>query len=151
MVNDPVLVLTRLGGVGRWSQLRRAVSRRSLRRALADGLVVRTAHGRYALPLADTARVAGSRLSGTVSHTSAALHHGWAVKTAPVDPHVTVGRKRRIAPSRRAHVAVHWRDLAPTDVEDAWVTTPVRTVIDCCLYLRSPTPWRCSTRRGARD
>ena len=30
---------------------------------------------------------------------------------------------------------VHWRDLDPDDVTEGWVTTPVRTVIDCCLDL----------------
>jgi very-short-patch-repair endonuclease len=30
---------------------------------------------------------------------------------------------------------MHWRDLDADDVTDGWVTTPVRTVIDCCLDL----------------
>ena len=132
---DPVAVFERLGGVARWGQLRRRVSRRRLARALAEGRIVRIAHGRYALPLADTARVAASGLTGTVSHTSAALHWGWAVKVPPARPHVTVPRKRHLATKRRVNTQVHWRDLRPDEIDDGWVTSPVRTVIDCCLDL----------------
>jgi very-short-patch-repair endonuclease len=97
--------------------------------------MVRTAHGRYAVPTADQARVAASRLTGCVSHTSAALVWGWAVKTPPADPHVSVPRHRTVDARRRDGVAVHYRDLAPDEVTDEWVTSPVRTVIDCCLDL----------------
>ena len=100
-----------------------------------DGRIVRSYYGRYALPHADAARAAGSRLTGQVSHTSAALHWGWAVKTAPTVPHVTVPRHRKIAPGRREGVVLHWRDLEPEAVVDGWVTSPVRTVIDCCIDL----------------
>lgn len=134
-VVDPVLLLTRLGGVARWSQLRRRCSRRRLRRAVAGGRIVRTARGRYALPLADPARTAAGRLTGQVSHTSAALHWGWAVKTTPVVPHVTVGRHRTVDAERRGEVVLHYRDLADDECVDGWVTSQVRTVVDCCLDL----------------
>jgi len=132
---DPVVALNRLGGVARWGQLRRACSRRQLRRALQDGSIVRTARGRYAVPAADRARVAGSRLTGHVSHTSAAMHWGWPVKTTPVSPHVTVPQHRTVSAARRVDVIVHYRDLAADEIRDGWVTSPVRTVIDCCLDL----------------
>ena len=132
---DPVLALTRLGGVARWGALRRMCSGRRLRRALRDGHIVRGYYGRYALPHADSARAAGSRLTGYVSHTSAALHWGWAVKTAPTLPHVTVSRHRKIAAARRDGVVLHWRDLGADSVVEGWVTSPVRTVIDCCIDL----------------
>ncbi|MEP6650694.1 MAG: hypothetical protein ABJA74_12420 [Lapillicoccus sp.] len=132
---DPVSSLSRLGGVARWGALRRTCSRRQLRRAVRDGRIVRTAYGRYAHPHADAARLAGSRLTGTVSHTSAALHWGWAVKTAPAEPHVTVSRHRKIDRPRRDGVLLHWRGLRPDEVTDGWVTSPVRTVIDCCFDL----------------
>ena len=93
-----MVALTRLGGVARWGALRRLCSGRRLRHALNDGRIVRSYYGRYALPHADAARAAGSRLTGHVSHTSAALQWGWAVKTAPTVPHVTVSRHRKIAP-----------------------------------------------------
>ena len=131
---EPELLLTRLGGVARWSELRRGTSRRRLRRSLAAGRVVRIARGRYALPLADEARAAASRLTGYVSHTSAAQHWGWAVKTTPVVPHVTVGKHRTVDPDRRDGVVVHDRDLGDDEVVDG-VTTRVRTVVDCCLDL----------------
>lgn len=135
MVADPVMVLTRLGGVGRWGQLRRTCSGRQLRRALDAGRIVRTAHGRYAVPAADEARVAASRLTGYVSHTSAALHWGWAVKTTPSRPHVTVPQHRTVDSPRRKGVSVHYRDLTPDETTEEWVTSRVRTVIDCCLDL----------------
>lgn len=96
---------------------------------------MRTAHGRYALPTAEQARVAASRLTGVVSHTSAALVWGWAVKTAPIVPHVTVPEHRTVSATRRDGVAVHYRDLAADELSDGWATSQVRTVIDCCLDL----------------
>ena len=134
-MTDPVVVLTRLGGTARWGQMRRSVSDRARRRAVAEGRIVRTAYGRYALPLTDEMRVAASRLTGVASHTSAALHWGWAVKTVPTHPHVTVSRHRNITPERRESVCLHWRQQSPDDIVDGWVTSPVRTVIDCCLDL----------------
>ncbi len=86
------------------------------------------------MPLADAARSAAARLTGQVSHTSAAQHWGWAVKTTPVVPHVTVGRHRTVEANRRSGVVLHYRDLAPDEVVDG-ITSPVRTVIDCCLDL----------------
>lgn len=134
-MTDPEVVLTRLGGTARRGQLRRGVSSRALRRAVAERRIIRTAYGRYALPLADEARVAASRLTGVTSHTSAALHWGWAVKTVPTQPHITVSRHRNITLERRESVCLHWRELSPEDVVEGWVTSPVRTVIDCCLDL----------------
>jgi very-short-patch-repair endonuclease len=96
--------------------------------------VVRIARGRYALPLADPAQAAASRLTGTVSHTSAALYWGWAVKMTPVVPHITVARHRTVGASRRQGVVLHYRDLGESEVVGG-VTSPVRTVIDCCLDL----------------
>ncbi|HEU4330110.1 MAG TPA: hypothetical protein VFR40_03275, partial [Lapillicoccus sp.] len=132
---DSVLVLTRLGGVATWRALRRGSSWREIRQALDTGGVVRVNRGRYALPLADEARVAGARLTGTVSHTSAAVHWGWAVARTPAEPHVTVSPRRHIAAARREGVRVHWRVLEPSEICDGWVTSPARTVIDCCLDL----------------
>ena len=100
-MDDVEAALHRLGGVARRRQLVRTVSRRRLRRAVREGRVVRTGHGRYALPLTEAARVAASRLTGVASHTSAALHWGWAVKTVPTHPHVTVPRHRKLAAERR--------------------------------------------------
>lgn len=134
-MTDVAAQLGRLGGVATWRQLRRQASWRAIGRATQAGTIVRTAQGRYALPLADAAQVAGSRLAGVVSHTSAALHWGWPVVRPPDFPHVTVSPRRNLPASRRDAVHVHWRPLGPDEVVAGWVTSPVRTVIDCCLDL----------------
>lgn len=132
---DPVVLLTRLGGLATWRALRRGSSWRSIYRALDNGAIVKTTYGRYALPTLEPAQLAASRLAGTSSHTSAALAHGWPVMFPPPEPHVTVSPRRNLPAHRREGVRVHWRHLAPEDVKDGWVTSPVRTVIDCCLDL----------------
>ena len=76
---DPVVELTRLGGVARWGPLRRPAHDAGCAvRCRTEATCER--RGRYAVPAADRARVAASRLTGHVSHTSAALHWGWPVK-----------------------------------------------------------------------
>jgi very-short-patch-repair endonuclease len=127
--------LVRLGGVATWAQLRAAVHWRHIAAARHSGAIVRTRRGRYTLPTTAPARAAAHRLTGVASHTSAALHWGWKVKAPPEQPHVTVRRKRSLAARARDGVRVHWRDLAPDEVVDGWVTTTSRTVIDCCLDL----------------
>lgn len=127
--------LVRLGGVARWGQLRRVVGARAIANGVRRQAVIRTARGRYALPGSDEARRAASRLSGVCSHLSAAAHWGWPVKLPPGRPHVTVPSNRKVSAERRAGVVLHWRTLAPADTVDGWVTTPVRTVVDCCLDL----------------
>ena len=54
---------------------------------------------------------------------------------ASSDPHVTVRAKRSLPAGASDGVVVHWRDLEADDVTDGWVTTPVRTLVDCCLDL----------------
>lgn len=130
-----MLVVTRLGGTTTWRLLRRNSSWRAIRRALDTGAIVKTTYGRYALPTVDTARIAASRLTGACSHTSAALVHEWPVMHPPAVPRVTVSPRRNLPASRREGVRVHWRHLDETEVVDGWVTSPVRTVIDCCLDL----------------
>ncbi|WP_228941152.1 DUF559 domain-containing protein [Nocardioides sp. Leaf374] len=131
-----VEVLTRLGGVASRHDLVEAVgSRAEVDRALAAGDVVVLARGRYALPAVDEARAAAHRLTGTVSHLSAALHWGWAVLTPPSRPVVTVPRNRRVTPSQARGVQVRWSRLDPAvDVEDG-VTAPERTLRDCLRHL----------------
>lgn len=131
-----VTVLTRLGGTATRGQLRgQGVHARHLEAAIGAGLLVRVGHGRYCLPGTDAARAAAHRLSGVASHTTAALHWGWKVRLPADAPHVTVRAKRSLAARAATGVVVHWRDLDADDVAEGWVTTPVRTVIDCCLDL----------------
>jgi hypothetical protein len=102
---------------------------------VASGVIVRIGRGRYGLPgRLDPARSAALRVGGTVSHLSAALHWGMAVRTPPPLPTVTVPRGRKLAARRRRGVAPHWADLAAEDHSDG-VTTLHRTVIDCAARL----------------
>jgi very-short-patch-repair endonuclease len=78
--------------------------------------------------------VAAARITGTVSHRTAALLHGWKVKRAPELPDVTLPRHRKLRAATRRIATLHWRDLDAADVTEG-VTSPVRTVVDCCLDL----------------
>ncbi len=132
---DVVTAVHRLGGTCTWRELRRAVPWRLIGRAVEAGLVTHPGNGVYALPNADEGRVVAHRLTGVVSHRDAALHWGWKVKVAPTLPDVTVPTGRKLRDSTRRLATTHRRTLALTDVSDGWVTTTVRTVIDCCLDL----------------
>jgi hypothetical protein len=57
------------------------------------------------------------------------------VARLPDKPHVTVSACRNLPAHRRQDVQIHWRSLRSDEVTDRWVTTPIRTVIDCCLDL----------------
>jgi very-short-patch-repair endonuclease len=127
-------VLHRLGGVASRKVLVRATSRRELRRAVARDEVVRDAHGRYALPVADDALRAANRLSGFVSHRSAALHWGWELKTVPDRPEVTIRRKRHLTEGQADGVTLHWYDVPPGEVV-GHVTSRERTLVDCMRAL----------------
>ena len=131
-----VKALVRLGGTARAQQLRLAgVHWRHVHAALESGLVARTSCGHYCLAGTEAARAAAHRLSGAASHTTATLHWGWKVRMPADEPHVTVRAKRSLPAGASDGVVLHWRDLDADDVSDGWVTTPVRTVIDCCLDL----------------
>lgn len=129
-----VRALTRLGGCATWRQLRVEVPARRLRRAAAAGAIVRSGRGRYLLPGLDTHRAVAHRTAGTVSHLSAAIEHGWAVKTPPDRPWVTYPRNRHLRPEGRAEGHPRWGSLTAAEVE-AGVTDPVRTVLDCARVL----------------
>lgn len=122
-------VLTRLGGVATAGQLTRATSRRAVSRALECGDIVRNGRG-YAAPTADLGRRAAAALSGTMSHRTAAAHHGWELKQPPPRPEVIVPRGRKLPAHRRVDIDVRWR-RDPAGL----VTSPVDTVIDCARDL----------------
>lgn len=122
------------GGVAEATLLRHLTSRRRVRTALARGDIVRLARGQYALPDADRARAAAARLSGVVSHLSAAQLNGWEIKHRPSVPVVTVPRGRKVEPHRRRGVDLRWRDLGDDDVWNGR-TTSARTVLDCAKDL----------------
>lgn len=130
----PVEALRRHGGVARRQDLLQLTSRAALDDAVLTGAVLIEARGRYALADADQQlRVAGA-MSGVLSHSSAALHWGWKVKTVPDRPHVTVRRKRHLSAEQRRKVVAHWRDLPPDDIRQG-VTSRERTLRDCMTDL----------------
>ena len=128
-------MVERLGGTCSWRELRRAVHWRHIAVALKDGSIVRPGRGVYAVPAAAEGRAVARRLTGTVSHRTAALHWGWKVKSTPDLPDVTIPANRKLRSSARGLATVHWRTLADGDVVDGWVTSRVRTVVDCSLDL----------------
>ena len=130
---DAVETLALLGGAADHAQLvRHGCSRSSLRGAVAAGLVLLVARGRYCLPTAVDPRRSAVRVQGLASHTSAALHWGIAVARAPQRSQVTVSRTRSRVASRG--IQVHWSDVPPEDAGDH-VTEPRRTVLDCARTL----------------
>jgi len=72
-------------------------------------------------------------LCATLSHLSAAVHHGWKVKTSPLEVWVTVPRKRHVRVAVEG-VQIRWANLSATE-RDAGVTGPLRTVLDCARVL----------------
>lgn len=130
---DVVELLADLGGVARRGVLLAAVDRGMLEAAVSAGRVGRVGRGLYALPGVDESVEVAARLGGVVSHTSAALRHGWGVATVPTRPHVTVSRGRRLG-SRAGAATVHRAELAPCEIEDG-VTSPARTLLDCARSL----------------
>ncbi|HET7761419.1 MAG TPA: DUF559 domain-containing protein [Phycicoccus sp.] len=126
--------LAALGGCATWSELTAFHSRHALRRAVLRGTVLRTARGRYALPQVAEHRRAAAARTATLSHLSAALHHGWKVKTPPTAAWVTLPRSRRLRPHHRAGLEPRWADLTDGEVRDG-ATTPLRTVVDCARVL----------------
>jgi very-short-patch-repair endonuclease len=130
-------VLLELGGVATRATLVRCTSRSAVDRALASGQLVVLARGRYALPAVDDALAAAHARSAVLSHTSAAIHHGWAVKHVPSRPHITVRRDRRPPRGGWRAVQVHYGDLDSDDVVDGVATSKVVTLQQC---LRS-TPF----------
>lgn len=108
-----------------------ATSRREVEQALRDGLILRVGHGRYGLPGLDTAVAEAVRVGGVLSHLSAALWHGWEVKTVPGRPHVVVPRHRRVSLALAAGVELHRADLHRDDVVEGICTTPEQTLLHC--------------------
>jgi very-short-patch-repair endonuclease len=132
---DVAEVLRELGGVATRATLLRATDRRAVDHALATGAVVALARGRYALPEVDASVAAAHALSGVLCLTSAALHHGWAVKTVPEQPHIAVPRNRKVALDRRHGVRLHFLNLPAEDIVDDVATDKVTTLVQCFRQL----------------
>ncbi len=107
-------------------------------RARHAGVLVRLHAGLYRLRApSDVAALAGAalRLRGTASHAAAAVLHGFET-VGPASPTVTLPRNRRyrgldaICIFRRTLSVDDW-----TIVHGVRITTPLRTVLDCCRDL----------------
>ena len=129
---DPVVALLALGGAARAGQLRRAVARRSLAAAVADGRVSREGKA-YRLVQTDDALVAARALHGVRSHRSAAQHYGFALPPGPETHDVLVPprSKRARVPG---NVRLHWGPTTEAERE-AGVTSRLRTVVMCLRDL----------------
>lgn len=134
LIEQLVADLRRLGGVATRRQLMDRHSRGTLRRALEGRAILRTAHGRYALAELDEAPRAAHALGGVLCLASAALHHGWAVKSVPERPQVWVPRNRRVPQGLGQLASIHRQRLHPDDIAGA-VTTKDATLRDCLRSL----------------
>jgi very-short-patch-repair endonuclease len=126
---DPVAALVELGGVARTEQLLVQCSPRAISRASTSGQIIRVGRGRYRLASANEAAAAAARLYGTLSHLSAAQHHGWEIARDPDRPWIAVPRNRKISPSHRRGVHLSYSDARGT------ATDPIQTVLDCARRL----------------
>ncbi len=129
----PTERLLELGGIATRGTLLQTCHRGDLDRAVLAGDIVRIARGRYALAVVDDAQRAAARVGGVLALTSAALHHGWAVKAVPSRPQVMLSRGRQVRPRERG-VDVHRAELRPEDIQDG-VTTPEVTLAHCLRRL----------------
>ena len=143
-------VLLELGGVAtRRTLLVAATSRADVDRALQHGEIVAVARGRYCLPAVDDAARLAHALHGVLSHTSAALHHGWEVKRVPERPHVTVPRRRRVDRGLAARVTLHYADLSADDITGGIATSPETTLLQSLRALPDDEAWPSLTPRCA--
>ena len=131
---DVVTVIERFGGLASRAELIRATSRADVDRARGAGAVVRVGQGRYVLPGTDDAAALAFKLNGHLSHTNAALHHGWEVKTVPEVPHVVFPRKRNVSVVGRRQVVIHRAELGPDDVSGI-ATSRELTLMQCLRSL----------------
>ena len=110
------------------------VRRRALAAAVRAGTVHRGRRGCYRLTDLHAHLAVAHDLTATLSHRSAAVHHGLEVATVPERPEVVVRRNRRLSQGQQSRAFVRWRDLGEGESR-AGVTTVLRTVLDCARDL----------------
>lgn len=131
-------VLSQLGGVARRADLLAACGRAAVDRAVRSGDLVILVRGTYASASGvDEAVAAAASVSGVLSHRSAALAWGWAVRSQPQRPDVTVAKNRKIGRDRLGAVTLHRATLQSDDVVDGR-TSQDRTMVDCLRTLDLP-------------
>lgn len=121
-----------MGGVATRAAILDVFDRAELELAVAAGKLRLIARGRYATHDVRASVVAAHSVSGVISGLSAAEWWGWAVKTSPRQPVVTVARNRAVT---RPGVDVRRRNLPPGAVVDGLVTSRAQTVVDCARDL----------------
>ncbi|GAA0949815.1 type IV toxin-antitoxin system AbiEi family antitoxin domain-containing protein [Kribbella koreensis] len=134
MVVSPTAVAQVLGsanGLATFAELRASVSGDAIRKALAAGSIQRLAKGVYALPPVKDPEAAARAQGGVVSHSSAAVLHGFDVLEAPTTAQVTVPRGQHRRASTLA-CDLYWADDVPAFDGR---TTKLRTVLDCARAL----------------
>lgn len=119
-----------LGGIATRQMLLRFVSRQEVEQAVRSGQLVRVARGRYVTPEVQQGTELAMRVAGHVCLVSAALAHGWKVKTVPDRPQVAVPKDRRLDVEARSLIDVRWIDLADDDVEG--LCTSAVTTLEMC-------------------
>ena len=117
-----------LGGIARWSELRRTHSQHALEQSLQSGSILRTKRrGLYCLP--ERLKQGKVRaVGGVISHISAAEVWELGVLEPPRTLHITVRRSRHNV-DKPDNLEVHYADLAPDQIQGE-VTSVLRTVID---------------------
>ena len=126
--------MTLLGGACDQSTLRRHVDADGITRALEQGVLAEARRSRYVLTMSPATVHQAAAVGGVLSHRSAAQHWGWAQRSVPVRPEVTVPRHVHVGAKARQHVLPHWVALDDSDVTGL-VTTPQRTLVDCMQNL----------------
>jgi very-short-patch-repair endonuclease len=125
--------LAELGGVARRAALVRACGRAEVDRALRSGELVVVGRS-YATPGVDAARAVAASVSGVLSHRSAALQLGWAVRSVPRHPDVTLAKGRTLTAAQRSRLVLLRTDLGSDDVVGDR-TSAERTLLDCLRSL----------------
>ncbi|MFC7359449.1 DUF559 domain-containing protein [Nocardioides astragali] len=119
-----------LGGVATRRLLVNVTSRRALDEAVASGLLVRVNRGRYAVPGVHEGTELALKVTGHVCLVSAALSHGWKVKSVPDVPQIAVPKDRRIDDATRSRMEVIWADLGDDQVEG--LATDASKTLEMC-------------------
>jgi very-short-patch-repair endonuclease len=138
LTGDPVLMLTRFGGVASAGQLRAVCDSWAIRKAVRAGVILRPGPRRYALPTAADGLVAAARVGGILAGPSAAAYWGWALKEQPSEPWVLFRRGWKRPEVDRDGLVIRWSRVPDEDVHDGRVTSPLRTVVDCLRWLPEP-------------
>ena len=126
---DLAVELRKLGGVSDSKTLTGLVTLKEFRRAVREGRILKAGPNRYVLPGGKERVEAAARVAGSLTHVSAAQHHGWKVKHEPAKVQVVVPRGRRLSAERRKGLQIFHGPV------DGIATDKVRTVIDCLRLL----------------